>query len=211
MSRTGSGVADAHPLGSWIAVMSIGFSTVVGYVTGGWLLALALFVLVSSVVFMRALRRNQAMLREPEVPGLSELPPAQAIAVLSALRGPQLQSALLTRIEQIERTAEHDARSGLAELDALLVEHPRSVPALLLRARLQFELESDDAAESWSRALALALDGGLNLLAARAFDRHVAHRERLVLDRRHLEALAKALAAHGHDDDAAWCRARVGG
>ncbi|MBC8074246.1 MAG: hypothetical protein IAG13_38355 [Deltaproteobacteria bacterium] len=200
---------DGHPLGSWISVMSIGASTVVGYVVGGWLLAIALFVLVSAVVFMRALRRSPAMLREPEVPGLSELPPAQAIAVLSALRGPQLQSALLTRIEQIERSAEHDARRALAALDEVLVDHPRSVPALLLRARLQFELEQDDAAASWSRALALALDGGLNLLAARAFDRHVAHRERLVLDDAHLAGLAKALAAHGHHDHAAWCRARV--
>jgi hypothetical protein len=199
-----------HPLGSWISVMSIGLSAVLGYVVGGWLLAIALFVLVSSVVFMRALRRNRAMLREPEVPGLSELPPAQAIAVLSALRGPQLQSALLTRIETIERSAEHDAGGALALLDTLLVEHPRSVPALLLRARLQFELEHGEAAASWSRALALALDGGLNLLAARAFDRHVAHREHLVLDGAHLAALAKALAAHGHDDEATWCRERVG-
>jgi hypothetical protein len=204
-------VGEAHPLGSWIAVMSIGVSTVVGFVLGGWVLAILLFIAVAIAVFMRALRRNKAMLREPELPDLGGLPPSQAIAVLAALRGQPLQSPVLTRIEQIEASAAHDARRALVELDELLVEHPRSVPALLLRARLQFELEHADATRSWSRAIAFALDGGLNTIAAKGFDRHVVHRERLELDRPHLLALAKALAAHGHDDDAAWCRARVGG
>ncbi len=205
-----SAVPGAHPLGSWIAVMSIAAAAVVGYVTGGWLLAMLAFVAVSTIVFMRALRRSRAMLQEPELPQLGALPPSQAMAVLSALKGKTLQSEALARIEELERIAEHDAARALVATEEMLADAPRNVPALLLRARLQFELEHAGAAASWSRALTLALDSGLNGLAARAFDRHVAHRDRLELDGPHLVALAKALAAHGHDDDAAWCRARRG-
>jgi hypothetical protein len=202
-------MTPTNPLGTWIEVMSIAFASVMGFVVGGLFAAAAFFALTSTIVFMRALRRSRAMLREPEVPELSALAPAQAMKVLSALRGEPLHSDALARVEELERLAEQAPERALVQLDELVTENPRSVPALLLRARLQFELEHGDAASSWSRALTLALDGGLNVLAAKAFDRHVAHREQLELDRPHLIALGKALAARGHDDDAAWCRARA--
>lgn len=199
-----------HPLGPWIEVMSIAFASVGGFMLGGWLLAVIGFVGVSSIVIMRALRRNRVLLHEPDVPKLTELAPSQAMAVLSALKGRPLQSDALARIEELERIAEHAPERALARAHELLAEQPRNVPVLLVCARLQFELDHADAAATWSRALGLALDGGLNVLAAREFDRLAGKRERLELDRPHLLALARALAARGLDDDAAWCRARAG-
>lgn len=202
-------MTDQHPLGPWIEVMSIAVASVGGFVLGGWLLAAVGFVAVASIVITRALRRSRALLHEPEVPQLGELAPSQAMAMLSALKGRPLQSDALAKIEELEQIAKHAPERALARANELLAEQPRSVPLLSLCARLQFELDHPDAATTWSRALGLALDGGLNVLAAREFDRHAGKRERLELDRAHLLALGRALAARGLDDDAAWCRARA--
>lgn len=199
-----------HPLGPWIEVMSIALASVGGFMLGGWLVAGLGFVAVSAIVIMRALRRNRALLHEPDVPQLGELAPSQAMAVLSALKGRPLQSDALARIEELEKIAEHAPERALVRAHELLAEQPRNVPVLFMCARLQFELDHADAPATWSRALGLALDGGLNVLAAREFDRHAGKRERLELDRAHLLALGRALAARNLDDEAAWCRARAG-
>jgi hypothetical protein len=80
------------------------------------------------------------------------------------------------------------------------------VPALVLCARLAFELAHGDAVARWTAALRAALDTGLNRVAASTFVAHREHRDALDLTAAHRTALAHALLANGHAEDARWAR-----
>jgi hypothetical protein len=131
------------------------------------------------------------------------------IARRSALRGQPLASSLHGKVEELAKLAETDPVTAHARVCALLDETPRNVPALVLCARLAFELRHGDAIGRWAAALRTALDTGLNRVAASTFVAHREHRDALDLNPAHRSALAHALLANGHAEDAAWARPSV--
>ena len=66
-----------------------------------------------------------------------------------------------------------------------------------------------DAHELASEAIRLALDGGMNPVAASFFEEFAPSRDHFDLDDHLLERLALALDARGSDELATWCRAQV--
>jgi hypothetical protein len=204
-----------------LVMLVLGVAAAAGYAIGGPTLAVGLFVGGALIVAARALARTRAALRDPELPALDRLAPQQALAVLAATHGKVITTPLLDRIEALTQAAAVDPRGALADVRVLVRQSPRSVPALLLCARLELELDEPGAARTWSRAIATALDTGLNRLAARSFVDHAAHRDALELGAEHLRDLANALG-HSHrsatDEPpgraaelARWCRDRAAG
>lgn len=203
-------MADA-PSGAGIVatLLALGLAPTVGMMLGGGWVAAFAFVAAATIVTMRALGRHRRALREPDPLG-AQLTAGQAIGMLSAMRGLPLAPSALGRVEVLTQLAERDPAAAHAGVVALLAEAPRNVAALVLCARLAFALQHDDAPQRWAEALRIALDTGLNRVAAMAFVAHREHREALRLGAGHAAALANALGANGHAADATWCRAYLG-
>ncbi|MBX7082097.1 MAG: hypothetical protein K1X88_23015 [Nannocystaceae bacterium] len=200
-----------------LVLLALGVVAALGYAISGPMLALALFVGGALIVAVRTLARTRAALREPELPALDRLAPQQALAVLAATHGKVMTTPMLDRVEALTQAASVDPRGALADVRVLVRQSPRAVPALLLCARLELELDEAGATRTWSRAITTALDTGLNRLAARSFADHAAHRDALELGPEHLQALANALLHSppaGADAGATaelvrWCRDRA--
>jgi hypothetical protein len=194
-----------NPIGLIATVLALGLAPTVGMMLGGGWLAAFLFVATAAVVTMRAMAKHHRALRDPD-PTLQQLTPQQAIGMLSALRGQPLAGSVAARVAEIEELAQRDAPAAHARIVALVEEAPRNVAALILCARLAFALRRPDAAARWATALRVALDTGLNRVAATSFVEHRVHRDALQLDPSHVAALARALEANGHREDALWWR-----
>ena len=171
---------------------------------GGWTAAFA-FVATAAIVTTRALSKHaRASVDREAIPG--GLTATQAIGMLSALRGQPLASSIHGKVEDLAKLAETDPVTAHARVSELLVEAPRNVPALVLCARLGFELAHGDAPARWAAALRAALDSGLNRVAASTFVAHREHRDALDLTPAHRSALAHALLANAQADDSRWAR-----
>ncbi|MBK8715360.1 MAG: hypothetical protein IPN32_11510 [Deltaproteobacteria bacterium] len=174
-----------------------------------WLVSATALAGISVIVARRWRARFGTALREEVAPHVGELPPQQALAVLSALHGRALASPLLERVAELEQLAATQPAQALAGARELVAAQPRAVPALSLCARLEFALHEPTAAATWTRAIAAALRVGANAAAARELEAHAEQREALGLSQAELRALAKALAARGAHEQAAWCEARA--
>ncbi|NVB40616.1 hypothetical protein G6O69_22440 [Pseudenhygromyxa sp. WMMC2535] len=150
----------------------------------GGLLGVLLGAAVGALVFtlMRATVTAQ-QLAERDAPDVRELPPDQAIQVLSAFMSAGASSGdslvsmtafaggLLGEVGKARSLAKKgDPEGAIAMLDGLAKDNPRSpaIPAELARIyRKQDELDASRSAAT--RAIQLALTGGMNRLAAKVF------------------------------------------
>jgi hypothetical protein len=175
---------------------------------GGALVGFALFFTYRAVHVHRSLEG-------PIAPQVLQLPPEQALSVLSAMVSrdggqPVLASDVLGRLATIKTQADTDLDGAIVEAEQLRSKHPRSpaIPAEIARLHRQRNAERA-AATSASQALALALTGGMNSVAARVYEDFSDLREHLDLAPPHWKALSRALSARDHTDAATWCQARA--
>jgi hypothetical protein len=148
---------------------------------------------------------------------LAALPPQQALAVIDGMVAAGgragLRSELLRRVDGIvarSTAGECGPEAAYVELLALRREHPRSPAVMHAAAELARATgRLVEAQAHASEALRLALDGGMNPLAGRVFSAFADERERLQLERTHLQRLSAVMAHHGRDDLALWCRERA--
>lgn len=145
-------------------------------------------------------------------PDVRELPPDQAMQILTALMSARasegggnlsLDGGLLAEIGKARARAESgDLAAALAQLHALAQRHPHSpaIPAELARLLADDPARIDEHARAASKALALAIRGGGARLAVEVYERlDDAARERLELDAASWEQLAKIFAARNHE------------
>jgi len=159
---------------------------------------------------------------EPPAPDVRELPPDQAVQVLSAMMGAsataaaaesgvrlqaQVQGGLLGELSKARTRAQSgDLDGALAKLRSLAEDHPRSpaIPAEMVHILADHEDRTDERLAAASTALRMAVSGGLNRLAKRVHDDlDEDERDKLELDAPTWERLATILAANGAEDDAA--------
>jgi hypothetical protein len=177
-----------------------------GFVIGG-----LVGVMVTALV---GYSRAQASLREPPAPAVEMLPPNKALAVLSAAAGAGRDgpggSEVLSELDEIRSQAGANPGAALLRADALQKRYPRSPAVAAELARLHSSAGREDKANRLAgESIRLALDGGMNTVAASLFEEFAGSRERLGLDAHRLERLALALDAQGSDELAAWCRERL--
>jgi hypothetical protein len=195
----------ANPTSIFATLLAIGVAPVVGMFIGGGWVAAVFFVAAASLVTARAFKKHARSMADRDVLDAA-LTPTQAIGMLSALRGKPLAGSAHAKVEDLAKLADTDPVTAHARVCEMLVESPRNVPALALCARLAFDLQHTDASARWATALRIAIDQGLNRVAAATFVAHREHRDALELSPSHRNALAHALLANGHADDARWAR-----
>ena len=161
---------------------------------------------------------------ERPAPDVRELPPEQAIEVLSAMMGagasearggqaaPDMGGGLLTQIRKARaRAAAGDLDGAAAKLRELADAHPRSpaAPAALARV-LRGEDQHDAERRRWAgRAIALAIHGGMNRLAAQVFEElDESEHDALELEDTQWRQLGKIFSARGDEANATRCRCR---
>lgn len=191
-----------------MAVCSFLGGTAVGLSTGGLmggLIGAVLGALVpATAISLRQLSRGNRAL-QAENPIVHGLPPDQALTVLSAAasRGRDgggmisFRSQVLIELEQAALLGRTDPAEALQRVRTLAQAHPRSpaVHAELARRHLALH-QPVEARASVSHALALALDGGMNPMAAKLVSEFGSLREDLKLSATHAARLAKVLQAH---------------
>jgi hypothetical protein len=176
----------------------------------GILLGTAVGVLAFTIV--RALASTKRF-AERSAPDVRELPPDQAMKVLSAMLGastgderggPAIAGGLLGELGKAKARAEGgDLAGALAKLRALAEEHPRSpaVPAAIVTVLAGVSEHADERLAAARSAIALALRGGMNRLATQVYEQlDASERSRLRLDEDERTQLGKALTAQGLDD-----------
>ena len=163
-------------------------------------------------VVMRA-RSLEGPLGEREAPDVLGLPPERALTVLGALmnKGDALSSPLLSALAEVRTRAESDLEGAIERALTLASQHPRSPAVQAELARLHARRGDEKAcAGATARAIELSLRGGMNGLAARTFeDLSPEWRDGLELSRDDLQALERALAARGCEQERAWVAART--
>jgi hypothetical protein len=179
----------------------------------GGLLGLLLGTAVGALAFtiVRALASTQGF-AERSAPDVRELPPDQAMQVLSAMLGastgherggPAIGGGLLGEISKAKARAEAgDLAGALAKLRALSEEHPRSpaVPAAMVRVLAGASEHADERLVAARSAIGLSLRGGMNRLATQVYEQlDASERAQLRLDEHERAQLGKALTAHGFD------------
>jgi len=177
-----------------------------GFVVGG-----LLGIMVTAVV---GYSRAQASLREPPAAALETLPPDKALAVLSAAAGADRDgpggSEVLSELDKIRSQAATNPGAALLRAEALRKKYPRSPAVAAQLARLHGSAGREDKAHGLAgESIRLALDGGMNPVAASLFEEFSPSREHLGLDAHLLERLALALDARGSDELATWCREQL--
>ncbi len=185
-----------------------------GGIGGAFFAALGVTTTVAIGGFVLKIRAEDRTRNVESAPDLAGLAPGQALSVMGAMTGGEgalsFKSELLSKLEEIDETLENDPAGALEALEPFAAEHPRSPAVHLRRARAQRATgDRDGATETVARALAFALDGGMNPMAAAIFVEFEATRDQLTLEDRHMKALAKALARRGHAAEAQWCEGRV--
>lgn len=198
----------------------------------GGLLGVLLGAALGALIFTIARLTSQPdHFGERPAPDVRELPPDQAVQVLSAMLGAQASKAeaggpgfelgggLLGSIAKAEARAEDgDPAGAIAKLKALAEDHPRSpaIPAALARIqrrladRDQDQATRDEARRSAERAITLAIHGGMNRLAATVFaELGEDERGALELEGGSWDRLAKILDHAGDEAGAELARSRA--
>jgi hypothetical protein len=196
------GFVYAGPLGGLLGVLG---GTAIGAVT---------FTLLR-------MRSSVGRLDERPAPDVRELPPEQAVQVLTALlnagasegRSLEIGGGLLAEIASARARADAgDLEGALAKLRGLAEQHPRApaVPAEIARLLAAQTERATERRRAASRAIELAIHGGMFRMAAQLFaELDAEERAAIELPRSGWEQLGKFLAAHGDGALAASCRARV--
>jgi hypothetical protein len=154
-------------------------------------------------------------------PDVRELPPDQAVQVLTALMSARasegggnlsLEGGLLAEIGKARALAESgDLTGALRELEVLAQRHPHSpaIPAERARLLAGDPARSDEHTRAANTAIRLAIRGGGSRLAVEVYERlGEVERERLELDGASSEQLAKIFTAGGDNETASRLRAR---
>jgi hypothetical protein len=184
-----------------------------GDVVGGTVGAL-LATCVLGVGLAIARVKTTATALDGPAPDLRGLDPKQALAVLgSVARGASthaldLESPQGQAVERARQAAQRDPAAGLSVARTIADEFPRSGLVRGELARQLFAHAHPEAPGVAGEAIALALDGGSNPLAARLLVEFFEHRDALSLPDTSLPRLAGAAEAAGHADAARWCRDR---
>jgi hypothetical protein len=178
----------------------------------GGLLGVLIGTAVGALAFtlIRA-HANSQRFADQSAPDVRELPPDQAVLVLSAMLGanagdggsggPALTGGLLGEIGKAKARAETDLDGALALLRGLAEDHPRSpaVPAAIVSVLADRPAHTDERRVAASTVMRLALTGGMNRLAAQTYAQlEVGEREGLELSPDQRALLGKALTAQGH-------------
>jgi len=220
LDERGGATTSESPIGVVVSVILTLVLTGGGWwwhgTTGALLGALGgVVVSMLGLAVVRA-RRIRLELRERPVPALDALAPEQAMHVLSALAGrgeagPSFKSPLLDRLEALRSDAKDDTRSAIVEVEQLRAEHPRSAAVDALLAELYRNDDRSHAAlEAASRAIAKALDGGMNSVAFRVYaDLSADYHTKLSLDAAHWRRLGAVLEARDDVEGADRARARA--
>ncbi|WP_052548324.1 hypothetical protein [Enhygromyxa salina] len=189
----------------------------------GGLLGVLLGTAVGALLFtiVRAMASGQQF-EEPPAPDVRELPPDQAMQVLTALMAAsasgsyarlELEGGLLAEIAKARTRAKGgDLEGAMAQLRALQEEHPRSpaVPLEITRVLADHEAHDEERQRAVVTTISLAIRGGMNRLAAELYEKlDQDKRDKLELDDAVWERLAKVFAARDDSEKAAECRARV--
>lgn len=190
-----------------------GLGYLVGDIGGAFFAALGVTSTVAVIGFTRKMKAQDRTRNVQSVPNLTGLAPGQALSVMGAMTGGDsalsFKSELLTKLEEIDETLETKPASALEALAPFVLDHPRSPAVHLRRARaLRASGDDETAAQAVSTAIAFALDGGMNPMAANIFVEFEVLGDALKLEDRHLRTLGKALAQRGHADEAQWCESR---
>ena len=191
-------------------------ATVLGAVVGWWLggaivgvgLGLALGAVATITAIASRLGRVGTALDGPS-PDLSQLQPKQVLATLSAMAGGgQFDSPQMRALEVVEEKAKTDPTAALGEARRVLVKYPRS-PLVAAEVSRRYRAVNDEtrASSAAADAIALALDGGMNPMAAKLLAEFKDDREQFKLSAEHRARLAGAARAAGDESGAAWCMA----
>ena len=191
----------------------------------GGLLGVLLGAAVGTLAFtiLRATAGVKAI-DERAAADVGELPPDQAIQVLSAMMSAtsqtqmklELSGGLLAQISEAEDQAgDGDLAGALERLRDLCDENPRSpaVPRAIAGVLAGHDGEDHrrERDEAVVRTFTLALRGGMNRMAGEFWaELDAPARERLELDAQQWAQLAKVLAARGDEAGAEACRGRAG-
>jgi uncharacterized membrane protein len=189
----------------------------------GGLLGVLLGTAVGALAFtiVRAVASGQQF-EEPPAPDVRELPPDQAMQVLTALMASssssgsyarlELEGGLLAEIAKARARAKTgDLDGALAQLRALQEEHPRSpaVPLEITRVLADHDNYADERRRATTTTITLAIRGGMNRLAAELYEKlDEDKREQLELEATVWGRLAKVFAARNDTANAAACQAR---
>ena len=180
----------------------------------GGLLGILLGTAVGALAFtiVRVLASSQRF-AERSAPDVRELPPDQAVQVLTAMLGasagderggPAIGGGLLGEIAKARARAETgDLDGALAKLRGLAEQHPRSpaVPAAMVRVLAGTSERADERLAAARSAVSLALRGGMNRLATQVYQElDAGERAQLGLDEQERTQLGRALAAQGLDE-----------
>lgn len=186
--------------------------TAVGWLLGGGVAAVLLGVAtpaaVAIVLGARRARRFGAALDAP-VPDVSALPGRQALAALAAATrdAANFDSPQLRALEKLDDDSGGDPHRALALAEELMAEHRRSPLVTAEVARRHAAVGNTVQAQRHAGlSITLALDGGMNPMAAKLLAEFRAHRESFELSAAHRRRLAGAATANDDDSGAAWCR-----
>jgi len=214
LDRTRSSTRDASTAYLFGAVV---VGATLGWVISGPLLAIGLAIASATLttIIVGARRMGDVgKALDGSGPDVSALPARQALAALSAATGGagSFDSPQMRALEQVAKKAESDPTGALTDVERLKDEFPRSplVTAELAR-RCQAVGQEDAARRAASEAIVLALDGGMNPMAARLLAEFKDYRDGLALDDGQRQRLAGAAEASGDDSGAAWCRRALTG
>ncbi len=197
----------------WL-VAAFGIGGTVGYAAGSIVTATIgglVSVCVVGVGIAIARARATATALDGPAPDLRGLEPKQALAVLGSVAQGNAAHSLDLESPQGEAVEEIQATTDPVQALALAYRHVDKFPRSgLVRAELARQLlikgDEEAARAAMAEAIAQALDGGSNPLAARLFVEFFEHRDALDLPPLSLRRLAGAVEAAGHPDAATWCR-----
>ncbi len=200
---------DAHA-GALLAAVVVGAGA--GWALSGPLAAIGLAVVTATlttiVIGARRMRGVGRALDGPS-PDLSALPAKQALAALSAATGGagSFDSPQMRALDAVAEKVEGDPEGALAEADKVREQFPRSPLVTAELARRHDALGHHDDAGRWAaEAIRLALDGGMNPMAAKLLAEFRVHRSALRLDSARRARLAGASQTAGDESGARWCR-----
>ena len=196
--------SDISPFAALAAVLGFGFFVFFGWFAAGWLGALGGSLMGAAVLVVLNAARTRRSGRSFPVQNLQGITPEQAAKLLAATPSPNksqrpmpaFKSDIVTQIEDALQETQDEPRMALARIEQLRDKHPRSaaVWSELVRRRLAVQ-RPEEAWDALGRAIELALDGGMNSLAAKLATEFPAGVEAIDLGESHASRLQRAIEA----------------